>query len=60
MFTHINSQPVLFYIIHRPVHQADKNRAESSMAFSNLIYRRRLDKLQNVISFDVVQRTRLP
>lgn len=34
-----------------------KNRAQSGMAFPNLIYWRHLDKSQSVISFDVVQKT---
>lgn len=37
-----------------------KNRAQSGMAFPNLIYWRHLDKSQSVISFDVVQKMRLP
>lgn len=37
-----------------------KNRAQPGMAFPNLIYWRHLDKSQSVISFDVVQKTRLP
>jgi len=37
-----------------------KNQVQSGMAFPNLIYWRHLDKSQSVISFDVVQKTRLP